>query len=826
MTEYIIQEGIKSEAQAKQIAQQASASGLADVSVVKEGDKYIVAQFHSGSSVSDFYNPSAETVTQYNRGSETGAPTPPAPKTITSFQGNVSQAKDVLMKRYASGQYDPNYSASIEQINNREVRINFSRTPEGRQSSIQYPEDSQSKNNILSGRWDDATAGLVNIYEVKIKGQEQEADVRKWANERKIKVERKPWSGEGQGETTLRLISPGAKGMTDISIPIRSEETIKEQRAGILGQIIGQRVYNQATPIEKAGLHIRTILSPESVAYVGATVLNSPLGAVASGGAVGKNILNKLFSSKTTPTDVVIARIGQDIKEDKLGQNRGEIKLPVIPSIQIKGALESFESVPVRIMTMAAGGMALGAFGATTTGKSILANPIIETALLYQGGSYAIESGKKIITAQKAGKGESALGELITMGGELTGGATGFRRGAKITGTVTATDFAPRTETIKITKSEIAGVEFIKSGQGADKSLSFFKLESGHLEGLVGGASTLSGKTGSISRVVIPEQTLKNIQIPEQAKTYYSRSATKGKTTMSETGLAWGTQGKDTPGVPLAKIQSVLMREIGETTKNTKNGNEIIVKQYSGISAGKKAGAYDLHIIGEENRKGMVEIARGITERSANKIDWLTIEAGAGNIKTPKIEISGTRAGTSAGAGTASRTGTKTTPTVIIPKIEIGTRQAQYKQTKQKTGQPLILRRINTLDTSLINISQSAQTQRQNSTQRKATAHAMLSTQATGQRNRNKSATTQIEIQTVKNIQINVNIPTSPGKNRPKGSSGISPMPIITIPDIGKPPPKGGGGLIPFITFGGGGKARRSKLGIMRNMIPKLKNVI
>jgi hypothetical protein len=569
-------------------------------------------------------------------------PPPVAPDTGDVY-GTPEQIKDRLLKRYAAGEIPQNVSAEITSnpATPGQQKIVYSSTPSGEQSQIKYyaPISIADTQPMPEGK-------LQYTYNLGVEYPEQEAGIRKWAASQGIKVNRDLSGNMTAGAAPINLVLTSDKELpSNASVDITSGEAVREARTLRSAQGIGQKIYQNANPLEKAIYNVRTLLSPAGYEYVGA-VARGPLGlaGMGPGSLTLVPIIDAIFPNIKTSEQVVTQDIEKTMGSQVLGQKTSMFGIEIPEAV-----ISAINNPVVDVVMMALGGAGAAKFAATSVGKKIVTSGAGKIGSMLLTAGYAVEKTMEVQLARSSGNNTEALGKAITSAAGLGASALAYK--AEFSHIITA-----RTQHIlKVDMSKIAGAsESVQTQsdimtsdntvvkQGTTVSKGKFKIMEGELRGLTGETRSISGESTGKLVTHIPEQTLeiggKEVKIPEQDYTAATRFGTvseKLKLYWREAGDYLVGQGKKSKIFGPNKEQT-LMKELSSQTLNVKvstpleGGGQVevtkegIVRKFKGISSGKQAKYYDMYIVQQDDKLILAEQAV-IGKRSIAKIDWVDI---------------------------------------------------------------------------------------------------------------------------------------------------------------------------------------------------------
>lgn len=537
----------------------------------------------------------------------------------------------------------------------KNIDVNFSETKSATSEKIHMAKPSD-------GRY---------IYSMEVDHTDQIQDVETWAKKHGYIFNVSP---EKAGDKFKIEILTDKQLPPDASIDMRSMATIRQQRAKAAGDVLGKKIYERATPIEKGILHVRTLLSPAGYEYVGSAIKHS-LERSGPGGIVAAKTLDIAFPGIKTPDMVVEKALGETVEKQQLG-----IK-PKLFGIEVSESVVSAIHNPVvDVELMFLGGAGFAKVGATKIGAKVLASKGAKIALASLGAAYAVERTVKVQTLRAEGKGGEALGTAAVAITGIAAGVLGYKAQIKHS-------FKSPGHKIEIDKSSVKGASVSKKvGKDTTLSRGEFKITEGKFKGLRGQTYSLTGKKGGVQITKIPAQKVGNVKIPAQKYTHFTKQGTISKLKLYYKKSSEGIlhMGKKSKLVGRQKDES-LTKIISHSRGKTRTGQDVIIRKFKGISLGKTASKYKIYLV-HDKRTGHNILVEGaaIGKRHAAKIDWVDVSL----IKTggsARLPGSGT-------TGTVIKSAPKTAPAPPAPPSTMSIKTAAV--TKTVTG-PRIVPTVN-----------------------------------------------------------------------------------------------------------------------------------
>lgn len=538
-------------------------------------------------------------------------------------------------------------------------------------------------------------------YGIGVEYPEQAQDVEKWASSQGATVRRVQETEEemrsrfAAGDTApIKLIVTTGKELPpNASIDIRAAETVKQARLETTAAGAGQKIYERANPLEKVGLHVRTLLSPEGATYLGALSkeYRGPL-----------SVIHLVLPPMKSTEEIVKEETGKRTAAAAAG--KPALLYDIVPVGKMGGLgeiiISAVDNPIVDTATAALGGAGLAKIAATKTGAKILGSKAGKIGLGLAVAAYGGQKTAEVVSLVQAGKTEEALGKAEVALAGLGVGAAAYK--AQLADVKTAKVL----KSVEIAKSEIAGSS-VSAGAGKDVTVSRgkFVILEGELKGLKGQTAAVSGEKRGIVKVTIPEQKLGEVKVPAQEIISYTaqkrigqtpekldvfvrRSADKaiaaGEETVlfgphKEVALVKETSRVEISGAQLKTGEFDILGKRGEpvaTVAETMPA-DVTVRKFKAVSMSETYRDYNFFLVKSGERVGLLE--RGVlTKRGLAKVDWvdMRIEKSAA---APDVNIPGPRAPAGEQRGQPGRPSTVSTLDVRSPAIPSGKIKAEIR---------------------------------------------------------------------------------------------------------------------------------------------------
>lgn len=568
------------------------------------------------------------------------------------------------------------------------------------------------------------------VYETSVARKAQIQDIEDWAARQEgVRVERVYAGSETEakamaasGGIPLRIVSEKPLPET-LNISVRSDESVRQEIAASQAKILGQKIYDDASPVEKAGMHAHTLLSIKGTDYAGAATREvAKLQPVGSPGWLTGKALDVVFPKIKTTEEVVVENFSEKLvmhstyKKPETGVTLTipgdnaytySFDIPLVGRVNVDERIVHAVNNPVvEVETMALGGAGAAKIGATKIGSKILASTAGKVALGAGAAGFYGSKGYEVLQLKTSGDETKALGTVVKT----------------IAGTVAGT-LAYRAETAHIIKNikpkdvdlyKIKGQSVTKQQGEKSESVGKFKVVDAsdkNIKGLkVYTRSVTKGKQGGVV-AKIPEQKLKSgLKI---AESYEIRHTDVGKTLNIKGTKIYNTIAKegrvyvnDKAGPLVGKHEEqTLLRETGRIVKATTDragkATSLIIRKLTGIGRSTSAKDYHLYLVSKGDKMLLIE-DKLIGQKGLAKIDWVDVsKVGGGAPSYVKISPTGASVKPTAVPSVKSVVPTISTVKVsIVPDAGV-----RIVPTVNPTPAPV---RIKRLDTETVEISKSA----------------------------------------------------------------------------------------------------------------------
>lgn len=690
------------------------------------------------------------------------------------------------------------------------------------------------------------------IYETFVNKKEQVADIQNWAQERGARAERMYAISEAQAKEFaekgigVRILSK-EQLPEQLELQVTAPEKIQYEKSEQLGKIAGRQVYEESGGIEKALLHLQTVLSPKGYEYVGAAARESvasrptDLTALATKGAI-----DLVFPNIKTTEDVVVENVSERIARHSRGEYSYSYDLPVVGRLDIpEQIVEAVANPVVDVEFMALGGTGVAKLGATKLGAKVLASTAGKAVAAAGAAGFAAQRGYEVYTLRQKGESTKALGLSITTVTGVAAGIVGF----KLQSSYMANQAVKE---IKLDASKIKGASITEQKGQVSVSKGKFEITEGKLKGLKGTVySQTEGKEGA-KIIDIPEQKVGSLKVPAQQYLRHTSEGTAIKTSLGKISVVTSKEGRividigtgKTVKGPLvgAEADKTYIREtariIKPGTDSTGKSSNFLIRKLEGLGIGKTAGKYKVYLVQRGSQTVLIESKALTTNLRLAKIDWVDISKVAGGGAGVQVYGSSGASYVKPGAGVSvvpkvtsaavpTQLAVKVQPAVgvrIVPNVNptpTGVRIKETPASKKDTqtvviNTPMIIRKEEgktqgrtvspgtVVAVQVPQIERALESARTNYTPIASTYHPI-----TGQKVTEKEATliTQ-KLEPIIDRIASQPVPVVPvTTNKPGG---------LVIPS-----------LVPFIRLSrGGGNLKKFSTGALRNPVPDIEKVI
>lgn len=547
-------------------------------------------------------------------------------------------------------------------------KITYARTP------VQEPDMTETKQPY--------------VYETTVDRKAQIQDIRDWASKQEgVKVERIYAGSEAEakelaakGGIPLKIISE--KELPEqLNIQVKSDESIRQDIAKSQAKILGQRLYDSSSDIEKVGMHAHTLLSTKGTDYAGAAVKQAAdiQPAFSTGWLAGK-ALEVVFPKIKTTEEVVVENFSEKLathatyKEPTSGVSliipAGQAysysyDIPLIGKVNVDERIVHAVSNPViEVETMALGGAGAAKVASTKVGAKVLASTAGKVALGAGAAGFYGSRGYEVAQIKLAGDDTKAFGTIVkTVAGIAAGTLTYKAEAAYI---------AKHAQPKEVDLYKIKGQSLTKGDSEKSESVGKFKIVDASDKKIKGlkvytRSITKGERGGTIAK--IPEQKLKSgLKV---AESYEVRHTDIGKTLEIKGAKIYHTTAKegrvfinDKPGPLVGKQhEETFLRETGRivkaTTDNTGKQTDLIIRRLTGLSASKTASDYNLYLVSKGNKMLLIE-DKLIAQRGLAKIDWVDVSKVGTGTSFATVRPSST---------TGAAIKAVTTPKAVVPTI-------------------------------------------------------------------------------------------------------------------------------------------------------------